>query len=480
MNQKIIIFSITLFCFFSVPLTAQEDSGVWSLEKCISYAVENSLQVQQTELSMEQAKLNKKQAFWAQFPTLNASFRHGFNFGRSVDPTSYTFVNQTIQSSNVSLNLNQPIFQGLRIRNSIKQSKVDLEAASKDSEQARNDVALQVAQAYLSILLAQENLEVLREQANVTKAQYDQTIKLIDAGVVAENSKYDLEAQMARDDESIVNAENSVELAYTNIKVLMNVDVAKSIRIQKVDKLEVPETMPENSLDDVYQEAINSQPNITASKLREQSADIGVRIAKGALYPTVSFYGGVSTNFSSASRNINGNYVVDTLAGTVLSSSDAVEVYDQGFSYTQGDVVPYFSQLGGNASANIGINISIPIFNQMQTRLSIQRAKLAVKTAEFSTRQLETTLKSNIDRAIIDVKAAAKRLQAAKKSVVATRLSVKNTRKRYELGVVNSFELTSVQNTLIASESNLLQAKYDYLFKLKILDYYKGDPIRID
>ena len=469
---------IVLFFLLSLNTYGQEDS-IWSLEKCIDYAVQNSLTVKQANLSVIQATLSKKQAIWAQAPNLNSSYSYGFNFGRSVDPTSYSFINQITNSSSISLNMNQPVFQGLRIRNSIKQSKVDLEASNKDVEQAKNDVALSIAQAYLSILLAQESRSVLVEQAKITKIQYDQTQKLISAGVLADNSRYDLEAQMARDEENIVTAQNSVDLAYVNLKVLMNIDLAKVIQIIPITELIVPEVLELLTLDEIYEEALNNQPNVAASYLRERSAELAVKIAKGALWPSISIYGSVNSNFSSAARLFNVVSTPDTLSGFQTGTTTPVEVYENKFSTVQGDVIPYFTQLGGNIYANVGINLSIPIFNGFRNRIAIQQADLAIKSAKLATVQIETTLKSNIKRSLTDVKAAEKRLAAASKTVVSTRLSVQNTRKRYDLGVVNSFELTSVQNTLVAVESNLLQAKYDYLFKLKILDYYRGNVIQI-
>lgn len=430
---------------------AQDDGPIWSLEKCINYAIQNSLQVQQTNLNISQAELTKKQAIWAQTPNISAGYQNGVNIGNSVNPTNNELITIPNFGSNLSVSLNGIIFQGLQIRNTIRQSKVDLDAAAKDVEQAKNDVSLSVAQAYLSILLAQEGMGVFEEQAKVTQAQYNQTIKLIEGGVLAENSKYDLEAQMARDEENIVIAQNNINLAYVNLKVLMNVDVAKEITIQAVGDLEVDETLEESTLEEVYGEAIDRQPNIVASKLRETSALLGVSIAKGGLLPTVSYYAGLGSNFSTAFKNPR-----------------------------TGDVVPYFTQFGVTASANAGINISVPIFNGLRTKIGIQRAELGVKVAQLATTQLEVTLKSNIGRALIDVRAAKKRLAVSRKSVRAIRLSVENTRRRYELGVVNSFELTSVQNTLISAESSVLQAKYDYLFKLKILDYYRGRAIEID
>lgn len=475
MHQRIL--SLFFLLFITINLQAQD---LWTLDKCIRYATENSLQVQQAQLGLAQAQLTKKQAVWAQSPTLSASFRHGINFGRSIDPTSYSFNDIPTQNSAIALNLNMVLFQGLQIRNTIRQSKVDLEATQKDVEQAKNDVALSVAQTYLSILLATENVEVLVEQGKVTEAQYQQTLKLIAAGVLAENARYDLEAQIARDEENILKAQNAADLAYVNLKMFMNLDVSKQISIERVREVELQEKEALATLDEVFDEAIKNQANILASKLRENSADLGVKIAKGGLWPTLSLYGGANTNFSSAYAQPKYTTTVETLNGVVTSSSEPVEVYTNGVRAEKGDPIPYFLQLGGNTTGNVGLNLSIPIFNGLRTRINIQRAELNVKIAQLGTTQLETTLKSNIERSLTDVKAAEKRLNAATKTVTSTRLSAENTRKRYDLGVVNSFELTSVQNTLIAAESNLLQAKYDYLFKLKILDYYRGRPIQIN
>ncbi len=449
----------------ALPLMAQ-DAPTWSLEKCINYAIENNLQVKQAGLNRSQAQLTEKQSIWAQAPTVNGSARYGLNLGRTIDPTTYEFAVGVLQTANLGVNGNWLLYQGMQVRNTIKQSKIDLRAAEKDVEQAKNDVALSVAQAYLSILLAEESKEVL--VAKVTKAQYEQTAKLIDGGVLAENSRYDLEAQMARDEENIVIAENNIELAYVNLKVLMNLDVAEAIAIERADDLEVEEAKTVATLEEVYQEALEAQPNIQAAEMRELSAQLGVSIAKGALTPSISFYSNLNTNFSSNfTESETQPFYLD---GVVVSTGEPTRALlgERPVLGTQ-RVIPFFTQL-----------ISVPIFNGLRSRIGIERAELGTRIASLSTEQLKTTLKSNIDRALTDVRAAQKRLAAAQKSVRAIRLSVDNTRRRYELGVVNSFELTSVQNTLVSAESSVLQAKYDYLFKLKILDYYRGRTISIE
>ena len=230
-----LLFIISFFCLFNPSLYSQNDQLVWDLEQCVAFALENNLQLQQSDLNIQQAQFNKKQAFWAQFPTANASFRHGANFGRSIDLTSYNFVNQTTQSSSLSLSLNQPIFQGLQIRNTIKQSKIDLEASIQDKTQLINDISLQIAQAYFSILLAEENLGVIQAQGKNNKNQYDQTMILIKNGAIPENNRFDLEAQLARDEESIINAQNSVDIAYMNLKTLINLSIDQPLQIKSVD-----------------------------------------------------------------------------------------------------------------------------------------------------------------------------------------------------------------------------------------------------
>lgn len=460
----------------SIVATAQENAPEWSLEKCIQYAIKNSLQVQQANLAKSQALLTERQAVWAQAPTVNGNLRSGVNAGRSVDITTNEFTLRPIFFTSASINANWIAYQGMQIRNSIKQSRIDAKAAEQDIEQAKNDVALSVAQAYLSILLAKESKGVLEEQIKVTRAQLEQTNRLIKGGVLAENSRFDLEAQIARDEEAILIAQNNLDLAYVNLKVLMNYDVNDPLTVQPVGDVEIAENTPLATLEELYSEALKNQPNVLAAQLRENSTLLNVNIAKGALAPTVALFVGLSTNYSSQFRVPSGQRI-DTTRGVVVPTGDLVEFYQLGFEGTR--PVTFFEQIGGNIAVNGGINISVPIFNGLRTRINIQRAELNTRLAKLNSEQIKVTLKANIARALTDVLAADKRLAAARKSVRAIRLSVNNTRRRYELGVVNSFELTSVQNTLTAAESSVLQAKYDYLFKLKILDFYLGRPIEI-
>jgi outer membrane protein len=360
---------------------------------------------------------------------------------------------------------------GMQMQNRIRQTSMDVQAGEKDSEQIKENVALSVAQAYLTILLTQEQIEVLKEQIKVTEAQYQQTLKLIKAGTLPENNRFDLEAQIARNEQAVVNAENGLEMTYMNLKVLMNMDPAKPMKVQKI-LIEMPEMGQNYELDQIYVEAGSRMPNILAARIREKSAEMGVKIAKGALQPTISAYGSLLTNFSSAAKERS----IDSTTQNVNLNIFGLNV-PVGFPVTipvEGNTTPYFKQIWNNIYGNIGVNMNVPLFNGFQSRIAMERAELSVKIAKLNTLSIQNQLKTDIQRSINDVRAAEKSFSVAEKSLTATRASVENTRKRFELGVVNGFELTSVQNMLISAESSLLQAKYDYIFKLKVLDFYRG------
>ena len=460
-----------IFLMLGVTKSYAQDGETMDLKQCIDFAWQNNIQVRQAELNVRQAELTKKQAKFAPYPSLNASYRHGGNFGRSIDFTSYQYVTTATHSAQVGLNLNVPIFQGMQLKNRLKQSFTDLQASLKDLEQSKETIGLSIAQGYLSILLAEEQVEVLKEQTKVTEAQLDRTLNLIKAGTLPENSRFDLEAQLARDEQGIVNAENGVEFAYVNLKVLMNMEITKPLKVQKIEFV-IPDTQEEWNVEDIYVEASANMPNIIAARMREESAAIGVKIAKGALYPTVSAYGSLTSNFSSAARERTVEQTTETIDLDIFGVQ--VPVGFPSVRTIEGGIIPFQKQIWENIYTNVGVSVNVPIFNGFQTHIAIERAELGVKIAELNSKQVQVQLKSDIERAILDVKAAQKSLVAAEKSLKATRASVDNTRKRFEIGVINGFELTSVQNMLMSAESTLIQAKYDYIFKLKVLDFYRG------
>lgn len=469
--------SFVLWLLFGAAtgLSAQEQMG---LEQCVDYAWKRSLRVQQAEIQVQQAQLQERQAHWARYPTANANVQHGLNLGRSIDLTSYQFVNQLMQATSLSVGVNVPLYNGFQLRNTLARTRVDVQASEQDVAQAKNDLALQTAQAYLSVLLAEESADVLREQIKITQAQQERTEKLIKAGTLADNARYDLEAQLARDEQNIVIAENNIALAYLNLKILMNYPPNQELKVVRVDVGELVKTAMLPTSEAVYEEANRRMPNLAAARLRESSAKLNVKVAEGALLPTVSAFFNLATNYSSTGQYYTGDttMVMQNLTGELNGAPFVLSIPQ---AIPEREKSPFFRQMWENTRQSIGVSAQVPIFNGFRSRIQIQQAQLSVKISQLSVAQLQIQLQSDIQRAVLDVKGSEKRLAAAEKSLRATEAAVANTQKRYDLGLINSFEYTSVMNTLVSARSNVIQAQYDYLFKLKILDFYQGKPLNL-
>lgn len=465
-------FILILFLCTAEALWSQE----MNLESCIDYAWKQSLQVKQAQLNVRQAELNHKQARWAQYPSLSANIRHGVNVGRSVDLTSYQFVNQVMNATNLSLSLNVPLYNGFQIRNSIEQRKVEIEASREDVEQNRNELALSVAQLYLSVLLAEEQETVLQQRMELSKAQLEQTIKLIEVGNLPENNRFDIEAQIAQDEQNSINAQNAIDLAYLNLKIAMNYPLAEDLRISPIATDNLPSAQVLTA-QELYNEARSNMPSMRAAQLRERSAALALKVSKGALQPSLSLFSSIGSNYSSLGQRASGDtmVVMQTIQGEIAGQPLTLNIPNV---IPARETNPYFSQIKDNFTQAIGVNLQIPILNGLQSRINIERSELSIRIAQMSSEQLRVQLRADVERALADAKAAEKRLAAAQRSLSATRLAVENTRKRYSLGLVNAFELNSVENNLFSIGSNLVQARYEYIFRLKILDFYKGEVLK--
>jgi outer membrane protein len=469
---KITMIKKNLWIGFSLLVGCVQGQENWSLQKCIQTSWANNIAIQQAELGYSQSILTAKQAQYSIYPTLNATVQEGFNAGRSIDLTSYQFVNQFMHSTALSVGGNWLVYNGGQIKNSIAQTKLSKEASYQEVEQSKNTLGLSIAQSYLTVLLSEEQVLVLGAQLKATQKQLDRIMKLINAGTLAENSKYDLEAQIARDEQNIVNAENAVLSAYLGLKTLMNYNLAADIRVEKID-LEALPAYENISSKQIYEEALQRQPNYKAAQYRQQAAATGVLVAKGGLKPSISLYLNVATNYSSTGQRFTGDTITvfQNLNGNINGSPFQLSI-PQNIGTRENS--PYFYQLGTNFRQSFGVNVNMPIFNGYQTRIRIQQAELSVKSAQLSINQIQNQLQNDINQSVINLQSAQRRLAASEKTLKSTEIALENSTKRYELGLINSFELVSVQNSLVAAKSNVLQARYDLLFRTKILDFYRG------
>ena len=478
------IFALLLLCFLFIETNAQNS---WSLERCIQYAQQNNLTIKQAEYAVESAQLQEKQSKAERYPSLNASGSFGIQSGRTIDPTTNDFVNQSVSFNSYGLNAGATLFNGFRIKNSIEQSQIDVKAALKDAESTSNNLALSIASAYLQILLSEEQESNATRQLEQANEQLSQTDKLINAGVLPQNDRLDILAQVALNEQTVVQAQNGVEAAYLALKQLLELEPNKEIKVEKP-----PVVIPESAnpdvltLNGVYTQALTTQPQIEAGELRAQSAEIGIDIAKSGKLPSLSIFGGLSTNWSSAARDFENPILI---GDPVFTLGEEVPVVIAGIPTTLAEFdvdqevdfknLAYGAQLSQNFGQNIGISLNVPIFNRFNNDINMERAELNIKNQQVLNNQAKQRLKSDIQTAIANARASKKSFDASTRAKDAAEAAFNNAQRRFDLGAINTFEFSTAKANLDRSEIDLTTAKYQYLFNLKVVDFYVGKKLSL-
>lgn len=468
-------FTYTAIIILIAISTSSFSQEIWSLEKCVSHAIEKSLQIESSKLSLNGTEVDITQARHARYPSLSANTNVGWNFGRTIDPTSNQFITETFFNNGFSFNSNVLIYNGGRISNTIQQSIQNSRATMKDMEQTKRDISLNVASLYLNLLFAKENLQNAENQLKLTNEQLSQLNKQIAVGNRPENDKLDIEAQIAVNEQAIIEAKNNLSVNLLNLKQFLRLDPDYSMDI--VSPGDVPlDTDPDIvTFNELYSSALNTQPSVAANDLRLKVAHLGEKIAKADFLPTLGAGGSIRTNYSNKGQYIDGyNSVVRDVPLTI--NGQAVTV---GFP-SEIPIIkksPYFDQFSDNISYGVGASVSIPIYNNYSARAGLQRAKLNTERAQLNLTQTKESLKITIGQAHADAKAAKAKFLATEKTKTAQTNLYNNALKRFEIGNLNSFELTRLKTQMESAVINNIIAKYDYLFRTKILDFYLGKPI---
>lgn len=471
---------------------ANAQENVWSLQKCIDYALENNLTVKRGELNVLSSDINLRQAQFSRLPNLNANGSYAFSWGRTIDPTTNLFVdNQRIASSNAGANSSVVLFNGMNITNSVKQNQLAYEASEKNLEDTKNDIILNVVTFYTNVLFTRELYENATTQLKSTSEQVVITEKRVKAGALPQANLLDLLAQKATNELNVVNRENDYNNARIQLKQSLQLPPEQSIDIElpKVDA-EITPLIGVTAIE-IYNIALNDQPDIQAAKLGTESAEYGVKANQGIFYPTVSLNAGISTQFSDASQNVIGREIIrfsdpDIAGGqevTLLTST----TYDDGtgaqtlnFPATRAsefETIPFSTQFDDQLRYFVSLNLNIPIFNRFNTKNNFERAKITKTQAEITESELKYQLWQTIEQAYNNVEAASKSYESSQKQVAAREESFRVIKQRYDLGAVNFVDYQVAENDLFQAKSDLLRAKYDYIFRLKILDFYQGKPL---
>jgi outer membrane protein len=463
-------------------LFAQEK---WDLRRCVDYAMTNNISVKQADvqarisaLQLQQAKLNK-------WPTASFSANVGEQFGRSIDPTTNQFTTTNFFFNQYQLQGGAQIYNWGRLKNAQAAADFNAQAALADIERAANDVALNVASYYLNVLAANEQIRIAEVQITQTKAQFDVTKKKVDAGALPELNLAELETQLATDSSNLITATTSFQQNVLFLKALLNIDMAAPFDVATPAVESIPlEPLAELQPDYVYQLALTTQPQQKVNELLIKGAEKTVRSNKALMYPSITGFYSLGTTYNNQVYGVidsNTITVPSYKLGTVAVNGTNYDVVSQPYSTIQPvyGKTKFFKQIDANFNQSVGIGLTIPIFNNGSYRLSYERSKLDLKNLQLQQQQSNQTLQSNIYNAYANAMASLQKFNAGIKSVASAQKAYDFASKRYEVGLLSTIDLLTNQNNLQRAKLQQVANQYDYVFKMKVLEFYKGRGIKL-
>lgn len=459
-----------LLAFNSIISSAQNKL---TLKQCVETGIANNLDVQQSNLQMQRDGVNWNQSRLDMLPNLNASASQGINQGRSIDPFTNNYINQSISYTSYGISSGVVLFNGLSLQNAAKQNALAYEASKMDWQQVKDNLTINIILAYLQVLSNEDLLVQAKNQAMLTKEQVDRLEVLNRQGAIIPSQLYDLKGQYANDQLNIIQTQNALESSKLELCRLMNVPYDKNMELERLD----PESFAvkyEDTPDMIYETSLQHFALIKAVTLRQQSAERGLKAAKGGLYPTLSLNGSANTNYSSAARqDIFLNTSDVTSEDYVLVNGTPSPVIRKQTNF-RSDKIGYGDQLNNNLFTSVSLSLRIPIFNSLQARNRIKLASLQLKNNEWVTKTSKTQLQQSIEQAYINMTSASERYKTLLDQVNSFAESYRAADILFKAGVGNSIDYLTAKNNLDRSNINLIAAKYDFVLRMKILDYYKG------
>ena len=417
----------------------------WSLLECINYAHDNNITIKRQILNTEYNKNLQKEKDLNLYPNLNASSSYNLGFGRVPDPNDYSFNTGTTQRGSVGISSQTSLFQGFANRNEAKKQRNIYAAAVQDLEKTKNDITLQITTAYLQVLFAKELLNVAIEQHETSKMQAERTKKLVDAGSQAMGSYLEIKSQAAKEALNVTQQENNLGISLLNLAQLLDLEKPVEFDISEPEIPQLNEFLTDNP-SIIYQSALEIMPEIKSSQYNVTSSEYDVKIAKGYQYPSLELGAGWN------------------------SSVTKIEDHDD-FDFSQ--------QFKDNSNSYVGVTLRIPIFNGLQTKTAIKNAKIGLQDANFQLQNEKLTLRKTIQQAYADAMAAYNKYLSSEEAVNSFAESFRYTEKKFNVGLVNSVDYNVAKTDYTRAQSDLLQSKYEYILRTKILDFYKGIPIEL-
>jgi outer membrane protein len=455
MIRTISTITLLLFAALFTSLRAQE---IWSLEKCINYAQDNNIKIKQGFNTTQYQHNQLNQSKNSRLPNLNGQMSQSLYFGRTLlSDNSYSDINSA--QTGFGLGTNVPVFQGFYISNNISRLDLDFQASVSDLEKAKSDISVNIASTFLEILFAKDLVKVSEDQLIVTNLQIKQINEKVEAGSLAKGSLLEIQAQAAGEELNLVNAKNQLQLAKLRLTQLLELPLKDNFDVEVPILPEISAQASIVSAGEVYKSAVLIRPEIKGADLRYQSSQFQLKVAQSALYPTVSLYANANYSYNNKNKTINR----DPNTGQIISYSD----------------ISFGQQLKNFQSKNVGLQMNIPIFTRFQNKLQIDNARLQVLNTELELESAKKLLRSDIETAQTNAIAAFNRYTSNQKAVFSMKEAFRYSEEKFSVGLVNAVEYNTAKTKLAKTESDLLQAKYEFIFRTKILDFYRGLPLTL-
>ncbi|PID95023.1 MAG: hypothetical protein CSA95_01725 [Bacteroidetes bacterium] len=472
--KTLILLALSLFLSLS-EISAQKE---WSLEECIDYALEHNIQVKQRLLTMESREVALFQSKMDLIPSLDLGGSHGYNWGQTVDLYTNNFATDRVQSNNFYASSNVILFAGFQKINTIKRNQIELLRSRYDTDQFMDDISLNIATAYLEVLYYREMLAIYEAQEAVTAQQVAQTAKLVEAGVLARGDLLSMEAQAANEALQLTNTRNALDLALLTLAQLLDFPDANDFTI-RFPSLRLKEELPVTfTPEQIYLAALQTRADIKREELAMESSLKTLGIAKGSMTPSLSLSGSWGTGYSGAAQEVIGISAPHLGSVPVGATANGVPVFDYTAEVTYGRK-PWGDQLKNNSNQTLTASINIPIFNGYRARTAIANARIGVENARLDLEVTKQRLRKTIQQAYSDALASLKSYQSGERKLVANQEAFLYAQEKLNAGLINALEYNTTKKDRDQAHSEVLQAKYDFIFKSVILEFYMGNPLSL-
>lgn len=444
------------------------------LQQCIDISIHNNLNLKMADVNLGIAKNNALQSQAQALPSINAGGTHVYQYGRTIDRYTNTFANTNVLSQNFYLTAQWTVWSGLSQYHTIQSNKMNLLSAKENLEQQKNDLMLNVATAYINVLLSEDILKVNQAQLAITKQQFDRTKILVNEGSAAISALKDVEAQMANDELNVITAKNNLELNLLTLKQILNINPQENFEIIKPEITINTDILNQYTAEDIYNIALKTQPSVKRFEYQLKANENILKANRGRRSPTLSISASLATGYSGLAKRIIGYQTKTDTLGNIpgfgpLVYSQQVPVLEK---------TPFMQQYKDNFNQTLGFNLNIPLFNGLSTHTSIQNAKLNVLNAKYNFDLNAQNLYKTIVQAYTNAQTALQKYQATQHAYEAAKISYEINEKKYQEGAVSYFDYSTSKNRFTSAELNMLQAKYDLFFKIKILEFYAGKPLK--